>query len=988
MKRGRVWWALILLAVQVCKAVWRPHVGHGLQALNSASEANMSFLSAGVSSPCNSILRGNPENIKCPGACPYLRLEPQHICEFQCVQPQDCGTKDPFVNFPDSSTYRCASCEVPACKLCSSKNTCEVCHEHGFKLVDGKCEEVSHWWLTWCVFGGILLPVLAAIIWGLCQPKAKRGEENLKHGLAHRHQGRYHDHDQSVTPRSQSTLYDLRTNLCTNPIAGPGGLVHFRWMVILMMWTACVCIIFLLLEAVFPPRLDAFHPKDLRTPDPRLLQACEKDRKDEMRALWFRELIYSLAVLIIYISSSICSVFLARHLVDTFYHPENIVADFENPFINAFTLMVTGLPRKADDYQTLDTSGSRQTSPGASQSRSLEEQVKMHLECTFKQLCPFLRANILGVSICWDYRNVRNQVNTEAERMVDEMDAEVAQLAQSQVSDVEAPSDVLVGRMSSGVLQRVSEVFQPVAKAMSADEIREMLEGIEPSGSAYVTFETPKDCRQFLTMYQRARYAGDLKDRTLQLESVSLGPKHVLWEEFGTSWLWFCIKFGFSIIVIFISIPLLEIFFYGPNVHFLLYYHDVPLMNEGSFWNGILLGGLCGAINLVIAKLIEKMMAFSGFTSRASSEYAFMILFFLAVFLNTIVDLTTFAISSLGYTGVKLQDFHAVEDRISMVLSFADKPGVQTQFFNLILSSLPATLIAPSLAEPLGTVLLPYLLSTGYIKRHRRGTKAEAEALLEYPAFDERRYGDILVNVVLCVSLLIWTQHKLVIVFVVLLASQVVTYLWDHYRLLRYSSRTTLASFKLTEWACLSLCTPCAVMAAVLVARLQKLRGLDLQPPELAAGQLFTQPLLWVQIYCDSLLFLGPAAFVMHFSLHYLVMKLGIKKFIQATEESSDEELGIEAKLSQSAIRMIKTSSDQKSPYEKERTKSPYKSFDSLAPISPINYFNTNPVHCLRSKYILEEDPPVCFHKYGKEYLLAKTWEMKLNAFEKRLTPR
>jgi hypothetical protein len=44
----------------------------------------------------------------------------------------------------------------------------------------------------------------------------------------------------------------------------------------------------------------------------------------------------------------------------------------------------------------------------------------------------------------------------------------------------------------------------------------------------------------------------------------------------------------------------------------------------------------------------------------------------------------------------------------------------------------------------------------------------------------------------------------------------------------------------------------------------------------------------------------------------------------------------------------------------------------------PANYFNTNPVHCLRSKYVYNNEPPCVFFRLGREYLLQKNEEIGL----------
>merc|ERR1719453_148247 len=44
--------------------------------------------------------------------------------------------------------------------------------------------------------------------------------------------------------------------------------------------------------------------------------------------------------------------------------------------------------------------------------------------------------------------------------------------------------------------------------------------------------------------------------------------------------------------------------------------------------------------------------------------------------------------------------------------------------------------------------------------------------------------------------------------------------------------------------------------------------------------------------------------------------------------------------------------------------------YAETASITPATHFSTNPVHCLRSKYIFGDDPPQSIYTIGKEHLM------------------
>jgi len=626
-----------------------------------------------------------------------------------------------------------------------------------------------------------------------------------------------------------------------------------------------------------------------------------------------------------------------------------------------------------------------------------EERVEKHLAKIFEAAAGNeYPPAIQGVSICWNFGKKREEVDRAAHRLLNEIDEEVHRRSQAS--------------------HRPSTFPDKPAKSEEDLQTIKLLESIQPSGCAFVTMETPADCIQALLLYE-AKGRGGWPSTKISLHPVHNDPEQILWPEYGRSWIRFGGKFTLSILVIFVSIPLLDAFAYAPNIRHLLYYHDVPLMNEGYFVNGMICGALCGALNVIISKVIEKMMYFSGFLSQSKCERWYLLLYFLAILINTIVDLSTFIISALGYSSVSFNDFddpqHAAEERMSRMLSIADKPGVQHKVFTMIMSALPTTLLAGALAEPLGTVVFPLILNARLVVINKTGTLEEqkryAEEKLLCDRFDERRSADIMVSVVLCTIMLMFTQHDLYIVFGYLFFFQVITYIWDHYRLLRCCTRTTFTSFNVCKGSCVFLCVPCALMAALLVGRVYHVLGVSLQEQYEAYlhNAVFnnapvTIASAWVphslRAYFYSVIFTAPAAFVAHWLLHVLVMKFALRHFQANKVREMTQDLAASPKSE--VFESPAGDEDLETPTSGSgkmsfgaagslmgRTSSlttphmliPYNQSSLL-----INYFNSNPVHCLRSKFIFEDEPPMCPHEWGKEYLLMPTWNQKVKALKKK----
>merc|ERR1719487_1239448 len=58
--------------------------------------------------------------------------------------------------------------------------------------------------------------------------------------------------------------------------------------------------------------------------------------------------------------------------------------------------------------------------------------------------------------------------------------------------------------------------------------------------------------------------------------------------------------------------------------------------------------------------------------------------------------------------------------------------------------------------------------------------------------------------------------------------------------------------------------------------------------------------------------------------------------------------------------------------------------YKKVAREEPANYFSCNPVHVLRSRYVLKHDPPVCYYTLGKEHCM---WQSPQNGMHYKKRP-
>jgi len=201
-----------------------------------------------------------------------------------------------------------------------------------------------------------------------------------------------------------------------------------------------------------------------------------------------------------------------------------------------------------------------------------------------------------------------------------------------------------------------------------------------------------------------------------------------------------------------------------------------------------------------------------------------------------------------------------------------------------------------------------------------------ADAYLASTPMDMSRYADVLLNVILAVLMFFFPGGYIIYIFGGLIVSHCVIYAYDHYRMLRSVPACDFSTMEVEWWAQWLLSIPCGLLlsCAVFKANCQ----------ESAVHCWEDTPVIQ---WC-TLLFIG------HVILHTLVLRFLVPLFGVETTA------GVE-------------------PYVR------------CAREFPCSWFSANPVHCLRSKYLLEHNPSCDFHVMGKGHLLRQNLDMHLYYF-------
>jgi hypothetical protein len=260
---------------------------------------------------------------------------------------------------------------------------------------------------------------------------------------------------------------------------------------------------------------------------------------------------------------------------------------------------------------------------------------------------------------------------------------------------------------------------------------------------------------------------------------------------------------------------------------------------------------------------------------------------------------------------VRLDDIHSFTEQFetyAMQRSLAE---------NTYAYAFPSTMLVPFILEPFVTIVVPYYLGRLIVRTHKEVQGPDAEAFLVAFDFDLGRYADILLNVFLGILIFWFPGGYIWSLFYGMCFSHMVIYAFDHYRVLNVIPCIKMVSKQVDWWAQVCMVGCCAMILGCLVFKMncEPYAGFCLKDYKLIET-------------CTLAAF---AHIIVHMLLLvYLVPLLGT--------DIEDDNVGM--------------------------------TFKAMAMDESKSWFNTNPVHCLRSKLIHEHKPFCMYSSVGKEHLL------------------
>merc|ERR1740121_343823 len=235
---------------------------------------------------------------------------------------------------------------------------------------------------------------------------------------------------------------------------------------------------------------------------------------------------------------------------------------------------------------------------------------------------------------------------------------------------------------------------------------------------------------------------------------------------------------------------------------------------------------------------------------------------------------------------------------------------------NLYDYSFPSTFLIPFLLEPLVAIYLPWKVMQLWIDTSPMIAQVDAESFMMPIPMELSRYGDILLNVILAVMIFFFPGGFTHYMFLALALCHIYIYAYDQVRVTKCVRSCCFASQKVDWWACWMLSVPCSLMLSATLFKANCVEGVP-----------------WC-MKDKGLVMLVLGAIVGHILFHTAILLWVVPLFFRDQDHNRDID------------------------------------YEHCARQKAMSWFSANPVHCLRSKYVYEEDPPCDFCTPGKEHLM------------------
>jgi hypothetical protein len=432
-----------------------------------------------------------------------------------------------------------------------------------------------------------------------------------------------------------------------------------------------------------------------------------------------------------------------------------------------------------------------------------------------------LRVRVVGTSIAFDFYDHREAIEAEVASWLETLNKKTYRLdtiAQKELDEGRRSKGTQTRGQSSDTMDMLREHQEVSRDTVLADGAFMKILNIEEdmpvtligSGCAFLVFET-RTARDVFVDLSKMQQLGPVKfphpvdaNRSkafkIRASKCTTEPTNICWENFS-GWQHFPHKIALGILIMLCAICV-WMSLYLPYVAFYVDVISIPGMPPSTLQDMSL--GLFIAIgNAVLAKVIDVVTSWVGFTYRANRDMTVLGLAFLGTLLNTSCDLCMVAIIAQGTV---LQDAFSGKET-------AYDTAISRSLFSLIV---PGYLFLPYLFIPNVDHFAPRWLARELVRTHRAIPMHKAIEAVQCKDWDiVWRYADMLNNTTICITLLFFTSGYGWRVMLCLGAFFCMIYALDKYLLLNSTMPTMYETNSLTRAFIRWWCVPTALLAAV-----------------------------------------------------------------------------------------------------------------------------------------------------------------------------
>lgn len=517
----------------------------------------------------------------------------------------------------------------------------------------------------------------------------------------------------------------------------------------------------------------------------------------------------------------------------------------------------------------------------------------------------------VAVSVAWDFTSKRHLVEAV-------LDQEVSEAGHT--DHPESPPET--EPMAAGALNKAEEWATDIVlnawhvhleeHAVNTSEIKSMLDEMSSTSTAYVVFSSQETRLQ--AVLQTARDGIMVGGRPCSLTECQVAPEGLFWHNMHVTPAQRSGKIGMAILALVASCAVWTFLLYIPYAYYMASFSYANGDEPGEFSEGLF---ICLVVGSQLGLFVVSSMGakHACFHSEDETQKAYTMFYNAALILNLVMDIalqTYLSYLQMVGVGAHTSDGRLLGSLDSLQQIFESYPIQKSVGKLLFVYCWPCTFFVPFLAEPLAVQWLPKHLAQYIVGANKRIQGENAEKALELGEMEQGRYADCIFNVILLCCIPFISPAYLGMTLAALIFSHGYLYLYDQIKVLRFVRKFNFSDPEV-HWLGMQLfAIPCSILAGALVFKANQMSS---KSDVLGSGY----------FQGGSLLAAVVGAAVLHFALHLALLELVVKP------------MGQEHDLKSNAL---------------------------------YAYLSTNPIFCLRSKYVLGHNPPQMMYFPGKEHLM------------------